>query len=95
MKNRINLIYLLISLIVIFYLSPVTVAVANNDSKIIKDTVSADNKVVPSPYFKKGVYINYAIEDKQPSKDFFYVFYDEKSGHTDDGSVGMGLPFVC
>ena len=49
-----------------------------------------------SPYFKKGVYLVYPKEDKNPPKDFFYIFYDEKSGHNEDGSMkGMGLPFAC
>ena len=56
---------------------------------------SKNNQVASAPYFKKGVYLNYSAEEKNPSKDYFYVFYDEVSGHTDDGSVGMGLPFAC
>lgn len=49
-----------------------------------------------SPYFKRGVYLVYPKEDKNSSKDFFYIFYDEKSGHNEDGSMmGMGLPFEC
>ena len=54
-----------------------------------------NNQVASAPYFKKGVYLNYSAVEKNPSKNYFYVFYDEVSGHTDDGSVGMGLPFAC
>jgi len=50
---------------------------------------------ISPPYFTKGVYLNYDLNVKNPPKDYFYVFYDETSGHTDDGSVGMGLPFEC
>ena len=52
-------------------------------------------KVAPTPYFAKGVYVNYAEEAENPTKDYYYVFYDEGSGRTDDGSVGIGLPFSC
>ena len=93
MKNRKTLKYLLITLTVIFCFTSVTGAIANNDSSKVKDIVSKDNTT--SSYFKKGVYLNYALDDKNLSKDFFYIFYDEKSGHTDDGRVGMGLPFEC
>ena len=48
-----------------------------------------------APYFTKGVYVNYAAEAKDPEKTYFYVFYDEAAGCTDDGTVGIGLPFSC
>ena len=47
-----------------------------------------------APYFKKGVYSSVAAEAENPSKDYFYVFYDEASGYTDD-VVGTGVPFAC
>ena len=96
MKNKKNLKYLLITFtVVIFCFASVTGASANNDSSKVKETASKDNTLVTSPYFKKGVYLNYTLDNKNPSKDFFYIFYDEKSGRTDDGSIGIGLPFEC
>ncbi|MCR5301808.1 MAG: hypothetical protein K6E49_05155 [Lachnospiraceae bacterium] len=50
---------------------------------------------ITEPYFTKGVYVNYAKEAENPTLDYYYVFDSETTGHTDDGSVGMGLPFAC
>lgn len=57
--------------------------------------VGCAGKSTSTPYFSKGVYMNYAVEAENPTMDYFYVFNDEATGHTDDGSVGMGLPFAC
>ena len=45
------------------------------------------------PYLTKGVYVNYTEEEA--ARDYFYVFYDEGAGYTEDGNNGMGLPFSC
>ena len=46
-------------------------------------------------YFNKGVYRTDSPDDKNPYKNYFYVFNDEKSGHTEDNKLGIGLPFSC
>ena len=48
---------------------------------------------IAAPYFKKGVYVNYAKEAQDPPLTYFYVFDNETCGHTDDGTVGIGVPF--
>lgn len=48
-----------------------------------------------APYFTKGVYVNYAVEAENPPMDYFYAFYDEGAGFTDDGTAGIGVPFSC
>ena len=48
-----------------------------------------------APYFTKGVYVNYAKEAENPTRDYFYVFQNEGAGHTDDGTAGVGVPFSC
>lgn len=48
-----------------------------------------------APYFIKGVYVNYAEEAENPPNDYYYIFDNEQAGHTDDGSVGIGVPFSC
>lgn len=68
---------------------------ANNKVLDSKDINHEDNHVLSSQYFKKGVYVVYATEDKKPSKYYFYIFHDEKSGYTEDGKYGIGLPFEC
>ncbi len=50
---------------------------------------------LPAPYFVKGVYMYYPKDDADPSMDDFYIFQDEKWGHTENGTTGMGLPFDC
>lgn len=45
-----------------------------------------------APFFTKGVYCSY--EEGATTRDYFYVFYDEGAGYTEDGN-GTGLPFAC
>ena len=45
-------------------------------------------------YFHKGVYKSYA-PNKNSGQFYFYIFYDENSGHTEDSEMGIGLPFSC
>ena len=64
------------------------VAVPIADEMVAKaDTVSS------APYFTKGVYVNYA--EGATTRDYFYVFYDEGAGYTEDANTGTGLPFSC
>lgn len=44
--------------------------------------------------FHKGVYKSYSPEENAATF-YFYVFYDENSGHTEDSEKGIGLPFSC
>ena len=46
-----------------------------------------------APFFTKGVYCNYTRGSE--ARDYFYVFYDEGAGYTEDGNNGIGLPFAC
>ena len=46
-----------------------------------------------APYFTRGVYLNYEEDVENPSTDYYYVFLDETSGHTDGGV--SGVPFEC
>ncbi len=55
----------------------------------------AQTEAATSPIFPKGVYLNYAVEAENPEKSYFYVFDSEETGHTDDGTVGIGVPFAC
>ena len=63
-----------------------------SESEQAEDTASTE---VAAPFFAKGVYANYAAEAENPPKDYFYVFYDEQTGYTEDGNNGIGLPFSC
>ena len=57
---------------------------------------AAENAVaegLEAPYFTRGVYVNYAKGVENPTMEEFYVFMDEKYGHTDNGVTGAGEPF--
>lgn len=49
----------------------------------------------PKAYFNKGVYKVDSPDNKNPYKNYFYVFYDKTSGHTENSKNGIGLPFSC
>ena len=51
--------------------------------------------LVMSTYFNKGVYKADSPDNKNPYKNYFYVFYNKTSGHTEDKKHGIGLPFSC
>ena len=59
----------------------------------IKDTYKSKQSV--NVYFDKGVYEADSFDNKNPYKNYFYVFYDKTSGHTENSQNGMGLPFSC
>jgi hypothetical protein len=46
-------------------------------------------------YFQKGVYETYSADEKNEKANYFYVFNDENTGHTENSSLGIGLPFSC
>ena len=60
-----------------------------------KESVTSVEEAANEPYFTKGVYVNYAVDAEDPPQTYFYVFYDEASGYTEDGTNGIGLPFAC
>ena len=52
------------------------------------------SKTETNVYFHKGVYKSYSFNNNQ-YKNYFYIFYDENSGHTEESEKGIGLPFSC
>lgn len=59
----------------------------------IKDIYKAKQSV--KAYFDKGVYKVDSLDKKNPYKNYFYVFYNKNSGHTENSQNGIGLPFTC
>ena len=61
--------------------------------------IKANNFLINTPaqttYFHKGVYKAVSPESKNKDRFYFYVFYDEQSGNTQDNILGIGLPFSC
>ncbi len=45
--------------------------------------------------FNKGVYRTDSPDNKNSYKNYFFVFYDENAGYTEDFKMGIGLPFSC
>ena len=81
-KDKIGLIkYILIMVVVVFVCSSI---------KYIDKTTH-----FATAYFNKGVYKADSFDNKNPYKNYFYVFYDEISGHTENSKQGIGLPFSC
>ena len=60
----------------------------------IKNSNFLNSQTAASVYFHKGVYMTSSPDQKISYKDF-YIFYDEKSGYTEDSEMGIGLPFSC
>jgi len=46
-------------------------------------------------YFHKGVYKSYSLDSKSSYKNYFYIFNNKNSGHTEEIERGIGLPFSC
>ena len=59
-----------------------------------EETASSESEF-KAPYFKKGVYSSYPTSEADAERTYFYVFYDEGAGYTEDGNSGIGLPFAC
>ena len=60
-----------------------------------KDGSFLKQKSVKNVYFHKGVYKSYSFDKQIPQKGYFYIFYDETSGYTEEAEMGIGLPFSC
>lgn len=56
---------------------------------------AASQDEMKAPYFKKGVYSSFPTSEMASQHTYFYIFYDETSGYTEDGVSGIGLPFAC
>ncbi len=56
---------------------------------------TAKTQAVTAFKFQKGVYKTYSPDKKNSYKDYFYIFYDETSGYTEESERGIGLPFSC
>ena len=63
------------------------------DTVIIDEDVAKADTIPTESFFTKGVYVNYA--EGAVTRDYFYVFYNEIAGYTEDGNNGMGVPFCC
>ena len=60
----------------------------------IKKDIFVQHKYNTTTYFHKGVYKSYS-PDKDSNQFYYYIFYDENSGYTEDSEMGIGLPFSC
>lgn len=60
-----------------------------NDRKFLKP------QSIATVHFHKGVYKSNSPDYKNSSKFYFYIFYDENSGYTEESELGIGLPFSC
>lgn len=60
---------------------------------MVMGVLSGCGKSSDAPVFTSGVYVNY--REGATARDYYYVFYDEGAGYTEDGNNGIGLPFSC
>ncbi|SCY55751.1 hypothetical protein SAMN02910292_02077 [Lachnospiraceae bacterium XBB2008] len=60
---------------------------------LVMGALSGCGKSSDAPVFTKGVYVNY--REGATTRDYYYVFYDEGAGYTEDGNNGIGVPFSC
>ena len=61
----------------------------------IKDGSFLNPKPAADTYFHRGVYKSYSPDKNYLNKNYFYIFYDENSGHTEESEKGIGLAFSC
>ena len=87
MKNLIKLLTIIIPLVMLIGLT--TGCTKFKANSFLKQ--QSDSKV----YFHKGVYKTYSPDKKNSSSDYFYIFYDENSGRTEEKERKIGLPFSC
>ncbi len=87
MKKIINLLTMIIPAVVL-----ISLITGCTD---IKDSNSVKPESATTAYFHKGVYKSYSPASKNTSQYYFYIFYDENSGYTEDSELGIGLPFSC
>ena len=86
MQKIIKLITIIVPVIIVISLITCRTNTKNsNPSKL---------KSVKTSYFNKGVYKSYS-PNKNSNRFYFYIFYDENSGYTEDSEKGIGLPFSC
>lgn len=69
-------------------------AVAEAPAENAQDAAQSQDEM-KAPYFKKGVYSSFPTSEMASQHTYFYIFYDETSGYTEDGLSGIGLPFAC
>ena len=53
-----------------------------------------NKKSVKTVPFHRGVYKSFSISQKN-QYNYYYIFDDEQSGHTEETERGIGLPFSC
>ena len=71
-------------------------AAAETTEDAAKQEESASEEAnLKAPYFTKGVYSSFPASEADAEHTYFYVFYDEGAGYTEDGMSGIGLPFAC
>lgn len=74
-------------------------AAAETAQETTKDTAKQEEAAAESelkaPYFTKGVYSSFPASEADAEHTYFYVFYDEGAGYTEDAMSGIGLPFAC
>ncbi len=70
-------------------------AVAETPAAEGAEDTAASQDEMKAPYFKKGVYSSFPTSEMASQHTYFYIFYDETSGYTEDGVSGIGLPFAC
>ncbi|MCR5101985.1 MAG: hypothetical protein K6B41_11575 [Butyrivibrio sp.] len=69
---------------------------AIGDTDDMADASLAEAIKAASNYFTYCVYVKYAEDDKDPAKDYFYIFNDDGTGRTEDGAAhGAGVSFNC
>ena len=64
-----------------------------HEAVIMEEIPAKTDSVSEDPFFTKGVYVVYP--EGAVARDYFYVFYDEGAGYTEDGNDGSGMPFCC
>ena len=87
MQKILKLLVIIITVVIFTGLMTGCTKIQNYSSIKLKSSTPA--------YFHKGVYKSYTPGTKDLTKIYFYVFYDENSGHTEESERGMGLPFSC
>ena len=85
MQKIINLLTIIVPVLIVLSLA---MGCTNIESSLLKQKSE-------TTYFHKGVYKSFSPDKTNSYKNYFYVFYDENSGHTEESERGIGLPFSC
>ena len=72
-----------------------TAAETTEDAANTEEAADSAKAELKAPYFTKGVYSSFPASEADAEHTYFYVFYDEGAGYTEDGMSGIGLPFAC